>query len=160
EADRSPLFRALLGATLIVPACETAAPQESLGAPGLQYAVLEHEGRRALAGFTDLDALRRFHAGPLPWVLVRTPALCRVALDGRFDRLLINPGGPVGYEMTRMEFQALAEGRVPDGSERIVIERPTPVEIGMPAVRPPGLVLTAMHAAVACSGAREVYWFW
>lgn len=156
EAGRAALFQALSEATLLVPLAEAPTDPQTERRADLKCLVLRGGDNRALAGFTDIHALRRFLPQPdAPWAPLTTRTLCRIAVDGGFDRVVLNPGGPVGYELTPPVFQMLAQGIVPDPSGKRL-----PLQIGMPAQRPADAVIAALRDAAAQPGVREVYWFW
>jgi hypothetical protein len=157
QSDRAPLFRAVLNSTLLVPLSE---PLSAEAGATRNVAVLEREGVRAVAGFTDLEALRRFQPGEPAWAPMPAVELCRLALQRECDHVLLNAAGPVGYELSRLEFQSLVEGLLPLGENRVETQTQTSIQIGMPAERPPDSVLAVMRAAVVVPEIREVYWFW
>jgi len=160
NSDRAPLFRVLMASTLIVPLTEPARAWAPGASKESAIIVLEREGIRALPGFTDLDTLTRFQPGGVPWIPMPAVELCRVAVQRQCDRVVVDPAGSVGYEMTRLEFQSLAEGLLPTGHRRAVVTTETSVQIGMPADRPPVSVLSALRAAVSLPEVQEVFWFW
>ena len=161
ETDRVPLLRALQSAQLLIPILQPAGRAGEGRADNLKMAVLERSDGLALAGFTDADAYRRFPSVQhLPYVAIAAVDLCRFARQGQFRAVLINPGGPVGYEMSPLEFQMVAERLLPGENGSLVVEQSTPARIGMPSERPEESVLQTMREIVEKAGAQEAYWFW
>ncbi|MDH6109520.1 hypothetical protein P3T36_000291 [Kitasatospora sp. MAP12-15] len=68
------------------------------------------DGRRALPAFTSLESLARWRADARP-APVAAPQAVLAAYSERADVLLIDPAGPVVYELTGARMRAVAEGR-------------------------------------------------
>ena len=130
-AAEAALLAALPGARLMVPIVallgevETGAGEARPGAPrskaggGLKHEktsdmavpVIEAaDGRRALPAFTSLESLARWRADARP-APVAAPQAVLAAYSERADVLLIDPAGPVAYELTGARMRAVAEGR-------------------------------------------------
>ncbi|WP_377268327.1 SseB family protein [Peterkaempfera sp. SMS 1(5)a] len=68
------------------------------------------DGRRALPAFTSLEALARWRADARP-VPVHGRQAVLAAYSERADTLLLDPAGPVPYQLTGAAMRAVAEGR-------------------------------------------------
>ncbi|WP_406196695.1 SseB family protein [Kitasatospora sp. NBC_01560] len=68
------------------------------------------DGRRALPAFTSMEALTRWRADARP-APVAAPQAAMVAFSERADTLLIDPAGPVPYQLSGARLRALAENR-------------------------------------------------
>ncbi|MFC9327653.1 SseB family protein [Kitasatospora sp. NPDC057015] len=68
------------------------------------------DGRRALPAFTSLAALARWRADARP-APVAAPQAVLAAYAERADTLLIDPAGPVAYQLTGARMRAVAENR-------------------------------------------------
>lgn len=68
------------------------------------------DGRRALPAFTSLENMARWRADARP-APVAAPQAAMVAFSERADTLLIDPAGPVGYQLTGARLRAVAENR-------------------------------------------------
>ncbi|MFI9329142.1 SseB family protein [Kitasatospora sp. NPDC052868] len=68
------------------------------------------DGRRALPAFTSLEAMARWRADARP-APVAAPQAAMVAFSERADTLLIDPAGPVAYQLSGARLRALAENR-------------------------------------------------
>jgi hypothetical protein len=69
------------------------------------------DGRRALPAFTSLAALAAWQADARP-APVAAPQAVLTAYAENADVLLIDPAGPVSYELTGARMRAVAENRV------------------------------------------------
>lgn len=68
------------------------------------------DGRRALPAFTSLETLTRWRADARP-APVAAPQAVLAAYSERADTLLIDPAGPVTYQLTGARMRAVAENR-------------------------------------------------
>ncbi|MFD0259861.1 SseB family protein [Kitasatospora indigofera] len=68
------------------------------------------DGRRALPAFTSLETLARWRADARP-APVAAPQAVLAAYAERADTLLIDPAGPVTYQLTGARMRAVAENR-------------------------------------------------
>ncbi|WP_055590593.1 SseB family protein [Peterkaempfera griseoplana] len=68
------------------------------------------DGRRALPAFTSLESLARWRADARP-VPVHGRQAVLAAYSERADTLLLDPAGPVPYQLTGAAMRAVAEGR-------------------------------------------------
>ncbi|WP_345700176.1 SseB family protein [Kitasatospora terrestris] len=68
------------------------------------------DGRRALPAFTSLETLARWRADARP-APVAAPQAAMVAYSEQADTLLIDPAGPVAFQVTGARLRALAENR-------------------------------------------------
>lgn len=164
DQDRLALLHALQEAKLLIPILEPPgrAGKASDGqAHNLKMAVLEMQGGLALAGFTDVPAYRRYTPTQnLTCVSIAATDLCRFAVQGQFRALVLNPGGPYGYEMTPTEFQMVAERLLPTADGGMTVATDTRAQIGMPAQRPGQEFLQAVTEIAQTAGASELHWFW
>ena len=159
--DRLPLLRELQTAQLLIPILQAPGKVGAGRAHNIKMAVLETSGGRALAGFTNVDAYRRFApTQKLAHAAIPAVELCRFARQGQFRAVVLNPGGPYGYEMSPIEFQMVAERLLPDVDGGLRVAPNTPAQIGMPAQRPADETLQAFRAIAQDAGAAEAYWFW
>ncbi|MGF1426827.1 SseB family protein [Kitasatospora sp. LaBMicrA B282] len=69
------------------------------------------DGRRALPAFTSLASLAAWQADARP-APVSAPQAVMTAYGERADTLLIDPAGPVTYQLTGARMRAVAENRV------------------------------------------------
>ncbi|MGW4892397.1 SseB family protein [Kitasatospora sp. NPDC004240] len=68
------------------------------------------DGRRALPAFTSLETLARWRADARP-APVAAPQAAMVAVSERADTLLVDPAGPVAFQLSGARLRALAENR-------------------------------------------------
>ncbi|WP_431681963.1 SseB family protein [Kitasatospora sp. KL5] len=68
------------------------------------------DGRRALPAFTSLETMARWRADARP-APVAAPQAAMVAYSERADTLLVDPAGPVTYQLTGARLRAVAENR-------------------------------------------------
>lgn len=132
EPNRRRVYQELLGSLLLVPVLEPprlfqnpwrVAPARN---DALRFSLWDGPGSiPSLPVFSDIAALRSWRPGGCPFVVLGGTALFQLSLKRGWKAVLLNPSGPAGGEIPRSEFQALAEGRVPD------VE--TCVETNMPA---------------------------
>ncbi len=161
DADRLPLLRELLIARLMVPILQPTGRVGAGRADNIKLAVLQRTDGLALCGFTDPDAYARVPSvQALPHVQLAVVDLCRFARQGNFLCVAINPGGPVGYELSPPEYQMLAERLLPGDDGALQITPDAPARIGMPSERPSGDVIAVMRGIVSRAGIAEAYWFW
>lgn len=121
SADRtaeSELLDALTGSRLMVPIVALLGEVETdanghrhektsdMAVPLIEAA----DGRRALPAFTSLESLARWRADARP-APVAGPQAAMVAYSERADTLLVDPAGPVPYELSGARLRALAENR-------------------------------------------------
>ncbi|GAA1218549.1 SseB family protein [Kitasatospora nipponensis] len=117
-AAEAALLAALPAARLMVPIVALLGEVET-DANGLRHEktsdmavpVLEAaDGRRALPAFTSLASLAAWQADARP-APVAAPQAVLTAYAERADTLLIDPAGPVTYELTGARMRAVAENR-------------------------------------------------
>ncbi|BAJ32543.1 MULTISPECIES: SseB family protein [Kitasatospora] len=68
------------------------------------------DGRRALPAFTSLATMARWRADARP-APVAAPQAAMVAFGERADTLLVDPAGPVAYQLSGARLRAVAENR-------------------------------------------------
>ncbi|MFF7989422.1 SseB family protein [Kitasatospora xanthocidica] len=68
------------------------------------------DGRRALPAFTSLESLARWRADARP-APTAAPQAAMVAYSERADTLLVDPAGPVPFQLSGARLRALAENR-------------------------------------------------
>lgn len=117
-AAETALLAALVPARLMVPIVALLGEVET-DAAGLKHektsdmavpVVEAADGRRALPAFTSLASLAAWRADARP-APVAAPQAVLAAYSERADTLLIDPAGPVAYELTGARMRAVAEGR-------------------------------------------------
>ncbi|MCA1594924.1 MAG: SseB family protein [Chloroflexi bacterium] len=158
EADRSGVFRALAASTLLVMLQEAENANPSSG--GIQCIMFEEEGEVFLPVFTDVQAMHSFQPRHPHWTTLPAKTLCELGVQGQFDRIVVNPAGPVTCTLGLREMQSLAEGLIPTTEQHVRVEEETQLAIGMPAERLSRKVLDEMRDAAAAPGVFEVWWFW
>jgi hypothetical protein len=117
-AAESELLAALTAGRLMVPIVALLGEVET-DANGLKHEktsdmavplIEAADGRRALPAFTSLESLARWRADARP-APVAGPQAAMVAYSERADTLLVDPAGPVPYELSGARLRALAENR-------------------------------------------------
>ncbi len=140
---RRILYRELLKSTLLLPTPSW--PQEFAGGSPLKefqvVTVPGPSGELVWLAFSSHEALRLWKGvEDSPYVAVRGGPLFTLAVQNRLDHLLINPCGPVGGKITRVELEMLAEGTFPakGGSQTHGVQArgQTRIRIGKPARDP------------------------
>jgi hypothetical protein len=129
---------------------------------GLEFVVIQREGKRSLPAFTDDEAVRLYFgdAGHDMYIL-NGRELCDTANRASVDSVLLNPGGPVGYDMPRHEFFPLAEGLTHVGDGVMAVPEGTDILIGTPSNLPISPErLESLRAAVQYANASSAYWNW
>ena len=119
--DKRLFYEVFLESKLLVPLRHEPPSSINPRLTDLNYLVRVCEGWPSLFGFSDLEALDEFFRGPRKVVCATLAArdLCRIALGQEVDQLLINAAGPVGFSLSPLECQLLAEGVIPgDGLAR------------------------------------------
>ncbi len=97
-------------------------------------------GKKVLPVFTDPDALKNYDPNT-PHMALQAREIFKMALNMGVDEIVVNPFDPIrkpiraGGNLTRREFEALANGmipqRLPDGKGQVVtVQRATQVAIG------------------------------
>ncbi len=118
SAAESELLAALTASRLMVPIVALLGEVET-DANGLRHEktsdmavplIEAADGRRALPAFTSLESLARWQADARP-APVAGPQAAMVAYAEQADTLLIDPAGPVSYELSGARLRALAENR-------------------------------------------------
>jgi hypothetical protein len=137
---RRVLYLQLLKCTLLVP---TPSPlgASTQGAPLKSLQLVTQpgtEGGIVWLVFTSRTALRQWRPGfEDAYVAMRGDQLFSLAVQNRVEEILVNPAGPIGGKITRMELEMLAEGTLPQeggGKTHTVRAREqTPIRIGTPA---------------------------
>ena len=163
--DTRPLHRAILNGNFLVP---THAPARTVpdGRTGLRPVEFYKDDRPSLVAFTDEETLREVMAREerpeCDWAALYGPALCRLAVEGEFARLVLNINAEDNYVMFPLTFGTLADGFVPATLDSVSEHAGEPVrllvqEVPSPARRPPPELGDALRAAVP--EAREIVWF-
>jgi hypothetical protein len=108
------MFAALLDTVLYVQVAEHVDPGTLDADMSLQFAVMRGPGGElALPSFTDPAALRRWHADAEHVIGLEAPVLCERALEGQFDKLLVNHADTDWIQLDRKTLKKLAKGKVP-----------------------------------------------
>jgi len=169
---RQTLYTAFLQSTLLVPinAAEGAPAtgwQPVEGETNVDFVVAQDDQENfALFAFTDEDSLRAWKAEGSRFIALSAKNLFQIALDMDIATILINVAGPVvGGELTRWEFQALANGVMPaeqgdEGAAQMTIPPGTRVAFG-PLTQPASetLVVTLKNALAAHPAIRGAHLF-
>ena len=143
RAVEPEVLAALLPSRLIVPIVALLGEVETDG-NGLRHEktsdmavpVIEAaDGRRALPAFTSLESLARWRADARP-APVAAPQAVLTAYSERADTLLVDPAGPVAYQLTGARMRAVAELRayLPPARDPEVREAVRQVLAGEPVV--------------------------
>ncbi|HEY3267568.1 MAG TPA: SseB family protein [Armatimonadota bacterium] len=157
ERDRKPILRLLLAARLIVPLKEAPAPEAT--AFDIACPLVDRDGQRIFAAFTDREALARMDLPPgAVMYAFDAPLLCQLAEANDVAGLLLNPNGPARFGVPRDEAAALAEGRLPENSGSIFLPHGARVILDCPADRPPDAVLDELRVGLELSGVGTAYW--
>ncbi len=140
---RRILYRELLKSTLLLPT--PVWPESTSAERPLQklqvVTVPGSTGEAAWLAFTSREALCLWKGvGDCPYVAVEGGPLFTLAVQNRVDHILVNPCGPVGGKITRVELEMLAEGTFPaeGGSQThgVQAREQTRIRIGKPAHDP------------------------
>ncbi|MFJ6213604.1 SseB family protein [Streptomyces sp. NPDC092296] len=144
EAGEAELLAALAAARVMVPVVALLGEAET-GPDGLRRekssdmavpVVQAADGRRALPAFSSLETLARWRADARP-VPVHGRQAVLAAYSERADTLLLDPAGPVAYQLTGAPMRALAEGRehLPPARDPEVLAAVRRVVAAEPSVR-------------------------
>ncbi|MEU9131417.1 SseB family protein [Kitasatospora sp. NPDC048540] len=118
RAAEGELLDALTASRLMVPIVALLGEVET-GPDGLRHektsdmavpVVEAADGRRALPAFTSLASMARWRADARP-APVAAPQAAMVAYSERADTLLLDPAGPVPFQLTGARLRAVAENR-------------------------------------------------
>ncbi len=144
---RRVLYSELLKSILLLP---TPGPLEasSSGIPLKEVQLVTQPGTQnevVWIVFTNRTALQQWrHHHEDAYIAIQGSSLFALAVQNRVESILINPAGPIGGKITRMELQMLAEGTFPgmgDGKTHTIgTKEQTSIRMGTP-VEPlkPGL---------------------
>jgi hypothetical protein len=164
EKTRRALYDSLLKSTLIIPGSVVGGTENTPGEhiagenTQIRFRTVEHPlGNIVLPVFTDIAALKDWHQREVPWVAMAAPALFEAVAKTTIDEIRINPFRPEqeikrpGGVVTRVEFQALAQGMMPEksGPGNVMgmrIEKGQKVLLGLPAQAPPPELLAELGA--------------
>lgn len=120
EKGMRDLYLALLEASLLIPTMEDASGHMTgaFCADGNEKLCVEL-GRTANGEplnilFTSVSTLHKWTHRQRPYAVLPSGILFRF-LKGTKLRTVINPSGPISYELTSAEIDALSEGRLPSG---------------------------------------------
>ena len=138
---RRDLYTTLLGSTLLLPA--EPGSDEAAATDGLHLFTTppDADGSWKLLAFTDAPAAGEWRSEGVHLVPRAARDVFAFAVGSPTSAILLNVAGPVGGELTRREFAALAEGTIPstdaDAFEELELEAGAEVLVASPA-RPPG----------------------
>ncbi|PYX58521.1 MAG: hypothetical protein DMG76_08670 [Acidobacteria bacterium] len=119
--------------------------------------IRDANGRKVVPSFTDEEALA-YWRGATPWFAMQGASFFQGVVETDADEIAINPPlpdkpmiRPTG-RITRAEFQALAEGMIPqttgtDNTLQMEIVKPQRVFLGMPAQMPRHEIFDALAAS-------------
>lgn len=113
----------------------------------------------ALMAFTGPDSLALW--GPVTRAKpVASSELMAFAAAGGFRRLIVDPAGPVTAELSRLEIEALAEGRIPAPGDSLAEDRGEVVELGPLLARVADDFVAGLRQALeAAPGVAAAYLF-
>ena len=136
---RRVLYSELLKSTLLLP---TPSPLEALPdeAALKEIQVVTQKGPKnelVWIAFTSKTALTKWRIqSEDSYIAIQGIHLFNLAIQNQVEAILINPAGPIGGKITRMELNMLAEGAFPQGGDGLTHQvRPSegaPVLIGSP----------------------------
>lgn len=158
EADRShpsareELFRALIGAKLLVPwAGSTFSPA--------QVTVVKSAEASGIPAFTSPQEMDRFFEsqGSINTAIMEAPILAQIAIRQRHGFVVINPQRE-NLRLSKAELVAVSESLVPTGDGMLTIARNTNVTVGMPANRPSDDAIALFREAAMQAGLRNAFW--
>ena len=107
-ATRRALYEVLRSLTYCLP---TSGPAE--GDTQSLMLTKNEAGEIVLPVFSDPNALHRWEQNPHSMLVLTADKLFELAVANDFDELLINPAGPAGGKLTRLEYRCLAQGILP-----------------------------------------------
>ena len=124
--NRRTLYQSMLNTWFVVPTREVAPDKPGFSTVPANVAdsfSLEHDsnGQLVAVAFTDEEALRNWSLS-IPWVALQGNAFFQAVAGTQAEEIVINPYEPAnpsskmirpGGRVTRWEFEALAEGRLP-----------------------------------------------
>jgi SseB protein N-terminal domain/SseB protein C-terminal domain len=150
---RRVLYQELLKGTLLLPTPGPAHLPPG-GAPLKEVQVVTRPGapgETVWIAFTGLEPLRLWWGQPgSPHLAVKGEELFPLALRNRVDTLLINPAGPIGGRLTRMEIQMLAERTIPmedgGGLQGLQAGAGSEIRIGPPSRLPEAALVDYLRA--------------
>jgi hypothetical protein len=176
--NRRILYESMLKTWFLVPTRDTALP----ATPGFhdikediaRTFSLEHDpaGMVVLPTFTDEEALRNWNK-TIPWIALQGAAFFQAVVGTDVEDIVINPyeiEDPAskmirpGGRVTRWEFEALAQGRIPQpdsesSEEETEPESPQPVLLSTPKIMPPKELFDALIDAAKNIPAVEAMYF-
>lgn len=127
---RRVLYLELLKGTLLLPLPSHLDPPAD-GKPLKELQLVTHPGEKGKVlwlAFTSRRALHQWRPQfPEAYAAIKGQQVFALAVQNNVDQVIINPSGPVGGRITRMELEMLAEGSLPvQGGEQIhtVVARP------------------------------------
>jgi hypothetical protein len=137
-AARLAFYQELLRATLLLAVSQPPSADGGLSVIGVQDAT----GRRGFAVFSDGQAMTAWKKEDAYAVGLEAAHVFALALKAGAELVLLNPAGPARAAVLRADFEALAQGRVPEGGA-------ARVPIGVAPLRraPSAAVIAALRAA-------------
>jgi hypothetical protein len=173
--NRQTLYEAMSKAWFLVPTNQIPAAG-TLGKQVVQSdtrvsipIIRDAKGKNVVPAFTDEEALAHW-SGPSAWFALQGSAFFQGVVTTEADEIAINPFRP-GKPMirpfgriTRAEFQALAEGRIPradnrEGMIEVTVAKPQRVLLGMPAQMPRKDIFDALAEAAKTQPAIRGLYF-
>lgn len=173
--NRLALYEAMTKAWFLVPTNQMPAP-ESPGKHVLQRdtqlsipIIRDARGKRIVPAFTDEEALAHW-SGPSPWFAVQGEAFFQTVAKTEADEIAVNPFRPERPPLrpfgriSRVEFQALAEGMTPRASSQsptieMTVEKPQRAFLGMPSVMPRVEIFDALSSTAKLHHAIQGLYF-
>ena len=123
------------------------------------------DGSTLLPVFRSLEALQASVREPVRYLRLSARDFLALCLQNRFDAVVVDGGTDPGFMLSRSDVENLASDLIPrDGSPNhteVVVNRPTQVMIGSPAVPPPTeLVEAVKDLAASLPEVAEAYVYW
>lgn len=161
-ANRRELYSLLLDATLVVPVAGddvAAVAASSIGEP-TPFLTVQAEAGIAVPAFTSEQRLAEWSADRLRTrTLPAREMFSALATMATPPWTLLNPGSETRGSISPFEVEALVRGRLPTG-EGEVVEKATPVRIGLPAARPSEAVLGEVRRAAEADSRCVEAWLY
>jgi hypothetical protein len=147
--NRRTLYESMLNTWFVVPTREVAPDEPGFSTVPANVAdsfSLEHDsnGQLVAVAFTDEEALRNWSLS-IPWIALQGTAFFQAVASTQAEEIVINPYEPAnpgskmirpGGRVTRWEFEALAEGRIPQQDSNEQQSEPQSVLVTMPKQMP------------------------
>jgi hypothetical protein len=155
-----PFFVALVNAELAVPLHHALVTDGDKAADRkLALLTMQRNGEVVPVAFTSETAFR-LHYGQQTLHIARAsaPEVCDIVLRNSWKSLVLNPNGPVGYELRLPELQAVAHRHVYEGDHRLRVQEQTSVQLGQLTDRPDDETMQAIKSILEGADVSEAWW--